>query len=131
MKWAHRLFNILLQRKAGIVHPTLIEEINGAVGPNAPGHRGNCVDDKTNAIFAPAQGIFGSLALCNLPSQFFIRRGKLSGSLDDTLFEFPVQPFYILLGLHLFRSFENLPIPMSSEDGTVVCVYYVKDVGRA
>src|SRR5690242_19615116 len=131
MNRARRLFNILLQRKTGIVHPSLIEEINGAVGPNAPDHRGNCVDDKTNAIFAPAQCIFGSLALCNLPSQFFIRGGKLSGPLDDTLFEFPVQPFYILLGLHLLRSFENLPIPTSSEDDKLVCVYYVKDVSGA
>src|ERR1700686_4628929 len=50
MTRAGRVFNIPLQRKAGIVHPTLIEEINDAVRPKAPDHGGNGVDDQPNAI---------------------------------------------------------------------------------
>jgi hypothetical protein len=45
--------HILSQRKARVVHPTLIEEINDAVRPNAPRHDGNRVDDQANAILGP------------------------------------------------------------------------------
>src|SRR5260221_338226 len=100
MNWARRIFDILLQRKAGIVHPTLIEEINDAVRPKAPGHRGDCVDDKPIAIFASAQCIFSLLALCNLRSQFFIRRRKLSGSLKDSLLQPFIKSSYFGLGLY-------------------------------
>src|SRR5216684_3349945 len=55
MNWARRVFNFLLQREARIVHPTLIDEINGAARLKGPDHRGNCVDNKPNAIFSPFQ----------------------------------------------------------------------------
>src|SRR6266849_9180217 len=58
MNWVRRIFDILLQRKAGIVHPRLIEEINDAVGPNAPGHSGNCVDDQAKVFFTAAHCLF-------------------------------------------------------------------------
>src|SRR5258707_4973721 len=51
MNRARWVFNILFQRKSGIVHPTLIEEINGTIRPHAPGHGGNWVDNKPGATF--------------------------------------------------------------------------------
>ena len=51
MNRARRLFKFLLERKARVFQPTLIDEINGAVRPNAPGHRGNCVNDEPHTLF--------------------------------------------------------------------------------
>jgi hypothetical protein len=39
-------------RSTGKFQETLIDEINGAIGPSAPGVRRNRVDDKAEAIFA-------------------------------------------------------------------------------
>ena len=55
MNCARRLFNFLLQRKARIVQPTLIDEIKGAIRLQGPDHRRNCVDNKPNTIFDPFQ----------------------------------------------------------------------------
>src|SRR6266481_2076490 len=113
MQWAHRLFNILLQNKSAIVHPALIEEIDDAVRPKTPGHNGNRVDDKPNAIFASTQFLFGTITLDNLPSQFFIRRRKLSGSFVYPLFQLLVKSLDLLLGLDQLRSLEDVPIPIA------------------
>src|SRR5260370_7279253 len=86
MHWARRFFNFLLQRKARIVQPTLIEEINSAVWPDAPGHSGNGVGDQAQAIFALAQCLLGSLALANLLSHFSIPCVHLSPPLSTSLF---------------------------------------------
>src|SRR5207237_5385913 len=68
MNGTRRIFNVLLQRKTGIVYPTLIEKINYAVSPHTPGHRGNSVDREANTIFALSQRIFGPLASSNVSS---------------------------------------------------------------
>ena len=65
MNCARWLFNFLLQREARIVQPTLIDEINRAIRPNGPGHRGNCVDDKPHAIFRSLQSF--DVARCSIP----------------------------------------------------------------
>src|ERR1041384_4261061 len=62
MDWARRIFDILLQRKAGIIQPTLIEKINDAVRPHAPGHCRNGVDYQTKMFFAAAHCLFSSTA---------------------------------------------------------------------
>src|SRR6266581_9113399 len=51
MNRALRLFKFLLERKARVFQPTLIDAIDGAVRPNAPGHRGNCVNDEPHTLF--------------------------------------------------------------------------------
>ena len=78
----------------------MIEKIRLAVRQTRMNECGNCVDDEPQAIFAFAQRPFGPLALSNFLSQLFIRRGKLSGSLDDALLQFFVQTLYFLLGLY-------------------------------
>src|SRR5437868_8499546 len=113
MNWAHRIGNVLFERKAAIVQPTLIKEINSAVGPHTPGHSGNSVDYQAKVFFTAAQRLFGPLALSNFLSQFFIRRGKLSGSLDDALFEFFIKTLYFLLSLYQLRGFEDVPFPIA------------------
>jgi hypothetical protein len=100
MNRALRVFNILLHRKAAIVHPTPVEEISGAVRVDGPGHGGNCVDNKAKVIFALAQCTFSLLAFRDFSPLNFISPGKFSGSLDDALFQVLAQPFYLLLGLH-------------------------------
>src|SRR5258706_749108 len=63
MNRARRILNILIQREAGIVHPTLIEEIDGAVRQNAPGHYGDGVDHDAKDVFALAKGVLAALRL--------------------------------------------------------------------
>ena len=55
MNRAHRVFDIFLQSKTGIVHPTLIEEVNRTIRPQAPGHGGDCVYDQAKLFFALAE----------------------------------------------------------------------------
>src|SRR5882762_8397585 len=51
MNRARWVFKFLLERNARIFQPTLIDEINGAVGPKAPGHGRNCVNDEPHTLF--------------------------------------------------------------------------------
>ena len=51
MNWTRGLFQFLLQRKTCVVQPTLIDEINHAVRPETPGHRGNRIDDEAKKLF--------------------------------------------------------------------------------
>src|SRR6267378_2294987 len=46
-----RVSKLRFKRKACIFQPTLIDEIHGTVGPKAPSHRGNGVDDEPHALF--------------------------------------------------------------------------------
>ena len=80
MNCARRLFKCLLQREARIFHPTLIDEINGAVRQNAPGHRGNCVDHKPKMIVASPQIIFRPLAHSDFVSQLIDGSLELDGA---------------------------------------------------
>src|SRR2546427_625012 len=59
---APAVVNIFIQRKAGIIQPTLIEEINHAIRPNGPGHSGNSVDYQAKVFFTAAHCLFGSPA---------------------------------------------------------------------
>src|SRR5258708_16537154 len=78
MNWARRLFKILLQRKAGIFHPTLIQEINDAVRPDTPGHHGNCVNDKPEVISSLTE------------TQFTLAQGR--GPLENPFSERAIPP---------------------------------------
>src|SRR5436190_2211622 len=69
MNDAHRLFKRFLKRNAYIVQPTLIDKINGAIRPQAPGHHGNRVDDKTKMIVASLQCLFNLLTLGDVLSR--------------------------------------------------------------
>ncbi len=131
MHGARWLRYCLLDRETCVVQPRLVEEINDAVRPKTPGHGGNRVDNKAKVILASAQRLFDPFALSNLPLEVLIRRGKLCRSPDDTLFEFLVQRFYLLLGLHEFGTFEDFPSPMTPEDGKLVCPHHVEYSGRA
>src|SRR3979411_1632759 len=51
MNCAVRVLNFLLQSEPRVVEPTLIYEINDTIGPNGPGHHGNCVNYEPGAIF--------------------------------------------------------------------------------
>src|SRR5260221_1629950 len=53
MNGAGGLLDVLLQRKACVVQPALIEEVDNAVGPKAPGHDVDRVDDDPDTIFGP------------------------------------------------------------------------------
>ena len=66
MDCPRRLFKCLLQRKARIFQPALIDEIQGAVSQNDPGHRGNCVNYQPELALALPQCVFGLLALGNV-----------------------------------------------------------------
>ncbi len=86
MHWARRLCNRLLQRKSRIFEPALVDEIEGAVSPKAPGHCRNCVDDKPSAIFGLFHRLFCQLALGDFRSERFIGGGKFSGPFPYFLF---------------------------------------------
>ena len=68
MNRARWVFKFLLERNARIFQPTLIDEINGAVGPKAPGYGRNCVNDESHtrssrAFGAPAVSPLAVLSL--------------------------------------------------------------------
>jgi hypothetical protein len=50
------------RRQTRELEPTVIDEIDGAVGQCAPDQRRNRVDDVAKLFFAPAGKLFGALA---------------------------------------------------------------------
>jgi hypothetical protein len=104
MNWARRICHILLERKAGIVHPTLIEEINDAVRPNAPGHNRNSVDDQAKVIFASPQCIFclfafGDVHIRSVYADGFTRLVANDGSTAEDHMDTAVGPHHAILDI--------------------------------
>jgi hypothetical protein len=59
MNRARWIFKFLLERNARMFQPTLIDEINGAVRPKAPGHGRNGVNDQPHTLFDSIRCSFG------------------------------------------------------------------------